>query len=107
VDAAGDLASVQRTLQNAYSLYLKTRPAASSESAKRAKGLPKEGPHPMLLGKLPATRRGNLQVGGFVGGFSWLGCGLGGTTSLATAGPCLRGVGKDVCQARAGSSART
>ncbi|KIZ06170.1 hypothetical protein MNEG_1790 [Monoraphidium neglectum] len=61
VDAAGDLASVQRTLQNAYSLYLKTRPAASSESVKRAKGLPKEGPHPMLLGKLPATRRGNLQ----------------------------------------------
>ncbi|KAI8463120.1 MAG: DEAD-domain-containing protein [Monoraphidium minutum] len=61
VEAAPDLAGAQRTLTNAYGLYLKTRPAASSESAKRAKRLASEGPHPALVARMPGARVGSLQ----------------------------------------------
>lgn len=61
IAAAEDLSGVQRTLTNAYSLYLKTRPAASSESVKRAKGMASEGAHPLLLAKAPASRVAGMQ----------------------------------------------
>jgi hypothetical protein len=64
IEATQDLAGSQRSLTNAYTLYLKTRPAASSESAKRARGAAAEGPHPLLVARLPAGRLADLQVGG-------------------------------------------
>ncbi|KAL6751022.1 DEAD-domain-containing protein [Haematococcus lacustris] len=51
-----DLSSVERTLSNAFALYLRTRPPASAESVKRCKQLGKEGAHPSLLAALPQTR---------------------------------------------------
>jgi hypothetical protein len=80
VEATQDLVGAQRSLNNAYTLYLKTRPAASSESAKRARGVPPEGPHPLLVSRLPASRLADLRVGregGGAGAAAWY-QGLGG-----------------------------
>lgn len=62
IDATQDLYGAQRSLHNAYGLYLKTRPAASSESVKRARALGSEGPHPALLARLPAGKLANVEV---------------------------------------------
>ena len=62
IEATQDLAGAQRTLANAYGLYLKTRPAASSESVRRAKALAREGAHPELLARLPAGRMADVEV---------------------------------------------
>lgn len=59
-----DLQGLGRSLANAYTLYLKSRPPASAESSKRAKGLATEGPHPLLLVKMQQEGKGlvDLQV---------------------------------------------
>jgi hypothetical protein len=62
VEAAPELDGMQRSLRNAYGLYLKTRPAASSESVRRAKALQAEGPHPLLLAQIPEGKYSSLQV---------------------------------------------
>ena len=43
------LMSLDKVCENAFSLYKRTRPAASTESLKRARLLPKPGPHPQLV----------------------------------------------------------
>eukprot|EP00967_Tisochrysis_lutea_P037376 scaffold44929_cov24-Tisochrysis_lutea.AAC.2 len=58
--AASELSGMVRTLSNAYNLYLRTRPAASSESVKRARQLPQEGVHPTMLAALPPALHGDV-----------------------------------------------
>ncbi len=53
-----DLQSQLRYANNAFKLYRKTRPAASPESIRRAKGLPAEGIHPVLASSVPSTAFG-------------------------------------------------
>lgn len=55
-------AGMTRSLGNAFSLYLKTRPAASSESVRRAKGLGAEGGHPLLLAAVQREGHGLLDM---------------------------------------------
>jgi ATP-dependent RNA helicase DDX54/DBP10 len=43
------LAALERSCDNAFALYVRTRPPASTESLKRARLLPKPGPHPRLV----------------------------------------------------------
>lgn len=47
-----DLIGLQKAAKNAYKLYVKTRPPAALESAKRAKGFAREGLHPSLRQQL-------------------------------------------------------
>ena len=68
VDSTPELYAMQRTLDNAYGLYSKTRPAASAESVKRARAMPVEGPHPLLLSKLPRGKYMSIEVGWAMGG---------------------------------------
>ncbi|KAF6264094.1 P-loop containing nucleoside triphosphate hydrolase protein [Scenedesmus sp. NREL 46B-D3] len=74
-EAQQDLGGLTRSLVNAYALYLKTRPSASAESAKRAKQLQPEGPHPLLLAKVQQQggAKYDMQVGG--GGAEHMCCG--------------------------------
>lgn len=51
-----------RSLTNAYALYLKTRPAASSESVRRAKQLTPEGCHPLLLAAVKHKSGGHVDM---------------------------------------------
>jgi len=44
-----DIAAMFKSTQNAYKLYMKTRPSASSESHARAKDLDEPGTHPLLM----------------------------------------------------------
>ncbi|KAH3763881.1 ATP-dependent RNA helicase DDX54 [Pelomyxa schiedti] len=44
-----ELSTQVKSCNNAYKLYMKTRPLASMDSAKRAKSLPKDAVHPILL----------------------------------------------------------
>lgn len=62
VGAKQDLTGMQRSLSNAYSLYLKTRPAASSESVRRAKQLQPEGCHPLLLAAVKHKTGGQVDM---------------------------------------------
>ncbi|PSC71287.1 DEAD-box ATP-dependent RNA helicase 29 [Micractinium conductrix] len=57
-----DLEGQLRSAENAFRLYLKTRPPAAAESVKRAKGLPKEGIHPVLAAALPSDALGGLEA---------------------------------------------
>jgi hypothetical protein len=41
-----ELEGAQRSVDNAFKLYVKTRPTASSESSRRARQLPREGAPP-------------------------------------------------------------
>ena len=50
-----DLQGLQKSVGNAYGLYVKTRPPASAESVARAKAMTKEGIHPVLARALPKT----------------------------------------------------
>ena len=43
------IASLENSCTNAFNLYKKTRPPASTESMKRAKAISREGPHPLLV----------------------------------------------------------
>lgn len=58
---SSDLQALLRPCNNAFKLYLKTRPPASNESARRAKTLPVEGPHPWLAKGIPEDGLVNLQ----------------------------------------------
>ena len=57
-----DLQIQQRSLMNAKLLYVKTRPPASSESARRAKSFEKEGIHPILAAAVPSLALGGLEA---------------------------------------------
>lgn len=57
-----DLAIQQKSLSNAKALYIKTRPPASSESARRAKSLDREGIHPVLAAAVPSLALGGLEA---------------------------------------------
>ncbi|GFR43623.1 hypothetical protein Agub_g4722, partial [Astrephomene gubernaculifera] len=61
VAAAADLEGMQRTLANAWGMYCKTRPQASAQSVRRARGLEKEGVHPLLLALLPKTKYTQIE----------------------------------------------
>ncbi len=62
VEASADLDGMQRTLMNAWSMYCKTRPPPSVQSVRRARELPKEGVHPLLLALLPKTKYTQIEV---------------------------------------------
>jgi hypothetical protein len=62
VGSKQDLAGMQRSLSNSYSLYLKTRPSASSESVRRAKQLQPEGCHPLLLAAVKHKTGGQVDM---------------------------------------------
>ncbi len=67
-----DLQGLQKSVGNAYSLYVKTRPPASAESVARSKAMAKEGIHPLLAKALPKTSLAGLeaQVSHFCGASS-------------------------------------
>lgn len=48
IDGCAELTSLQKTCSNAFRLYAKTKPLPSKESIRRAKGLPREGVHPIF-----------------------------------------------------------
>ncbi|KAL4439981.1 hypothetical protein ABPG75_002982 [Micractinium tetrahymenae] len=60
--ASHDLEGQLKSAENAFRLYLKTRPGAAAESVKRAKTLPKEGIHPLLAAALPSDALGGLEA---------------------------------------------
>ena len=57
-----ELAIQQKSLSNAKTLYVKTRPPASSESARRAKSFEREGIHPVLAAAVPSLALGGLEA---------------------------------------------
>jgi ATP-dependent RNA helicase DDX54/DBP10 len=57
-----DLSSQFQSAQNAMKLYVRTRPPAAPESARRAKALVKEGVHPLLAAALPSETLGGLEA---------------------------------------------
>lgn len=62
VHDSADLLIQQKSLSNAKALYVKTRPPASSESARRAKSFEKEGIHPVLAAAVPSLALGGLEA---------------------------------------------
>lgn len=60
--ADNDLQGLQKSVGNAFGLYVKTRPPASAESVARAKALGKEGVHPLLAKSLPASNLVGLEA---------------------------------------------
>ena len=60
--AENELQGLQKSVGNAWSLYVKTRPPASPESVARAKDLPKEGIHPLLARSLPMAGIAGLEA---------------------------------------------
>ena len=63
VRSHAELECAGNTLDNAFGLYLKTRPPASTQSARRAKMLAAEGMSPLLLARMPKTKYTDVQVG--------------------------------------------
>ena len=59
---ASDLQVQQRSCNNAWDLYRRTRPAASPESAARARNLEVPGPHPLLAAACPTYTQGDVQA---------------------------------------------
>lgn len=57
-----DLSSQLQSAQNAMKLYVRTRPPAAPESARRAKALVKEGVHPLLAAALPSDALGGIEA---------------------------------------------
>ncbi|BBN17990.1 ATP-dependent RNA helicase DDX54/DBP10 [Marchantia polymorpha subsp. ruderalis] len=55
INHGNELVALHKACSNAFRLYAKTRPAASFESCKRAKALPREGLHPMLRSAVKAA----------------------------------------------------
>ena len=60
--AIPDLSSQLHAANNAMKLYVKTRPLAAPESARRAKSFAKEGVHPILAAALPSDALGGLEA---------------------------------------------
>ncbi|CAN6439090.1 unnamed protein product [Victoria cruziana] len=52
VDGCAELISLEKACSNGFKLYSKTKPLPSRESIKRAKGLPREGLHPIFKNEL-------------------------------------------------------
>ncbi|XP_028806116.1 putative DEAD-box ATP-dependent RNA helicase 29 isoform X3 [Neltuma alba] len=48
IDASAELISLQKSCQNAFRLYSKTKPLPAKESIRRVKDLPREGLHPIF-----------------------------------------------------------
>lgn len=57
-----DLQIQLNSLNNSKKLYIKTRPPASAESARRAKAFEKEGIHPVLAAAVPSQALGGLEA---------------------------------------------
>ncbi len=94
--AAPELSGAARSLANAFSLYVRTRPAASPESVARAKQLPKEGAHPALLAQLPGAQRLDLQAEAELASF---------TAALRSFRPAATVFEAEIAPARAGGGA--
>ena len=62
IAGAPDLQAQQRSCSNAWDLYRRTRPAASPESAARARTLGLPGPHPLLAVACPTYTQGDPQA---------------------------------------------
>ena len=62
ISSSHDLLGLQKACTNAFGLYKRTRPPAAPESVARAKGLPKEGMHPLLASKVPVTSGTGLEA---------------------------------------------
>lgn len=62
IGSSHDLQGMQKAVSNAFGLYKRTRPPAAPESVARARGLPKEGIHPMLAAKVPVTAGTGLEA---------------------------------------------
>lgn len=65
VARSATLQGLQKPCSNAFDLYRRTRPPASTESLKRARNLPEPGPHPVLV-SIAASQK-LLDVSGDVG----------------------------------------
>jgi ATP-dependent RNA helicase DDX54/DBP10 len=59
--SASELCGMRRSLTNAFNLYLRTRPAASPESTKRARALPQDGVHPLMVACLPPALQRDVR----------------------------------------------
>lgn len=57
-----DISSQKHAADNAMKLYMRTRPPASPESVRRAKGFQKEGIHPVLASAVPSHDLGGLEA---------------------------------------------
>ncbi|KAL5714611.1 RNA helicase [Ranunculus cassubicifolius] len=55
IDGSTDLLTLQKTCENAFRLYSKTKPLPSKESIRRAKALPREGLHPLFKQELRSS----------------------------------------------------
>ena len=62
VAGASELQAQQRSCSNAWSLYKRTRPAASPESAARARTLSAPGPHPLLAAACASYTQEDAQA---------------------------------------------
>ena len=62
VAGASELQAQQRSCSNAWNLYKRTRPAASPESAARARTLAAPGPHPLLAAACAAYIQEDAQA---------------------------------------------
>ena len=62
VAGASELQAQQRSCSNAWNLYKRTRPAASPESAARARTLAAPGPHPLLAAACTAYTQEDAQA---------------------------------------------
>ena len=62
VSGASELQAQQRSCSNAWNLYKRTRPAASPESAARARALDAPGPHPLLAAACTAYTQEDPQA---------------------------------------------
>ena len=62
LNSSHDLLGLQKACTNAFGLYKRTRPPAAPESVARAKGLPKEGMHPLLAAKVPVNSGTGLEA---------------------------------------------
>ena len=62
VAAGSDLEGLQRSCANAWSLYKRTRPPASPESAARARDMGSVGMHPLLAAAAPRDGPGGLEA---------------------------------------------
>lgn len=52
IDGSTEVIALQKACTNAFHLYSKTKPTPSTESVKRAKGLPREGLHPIFKNEI-------------------------------------------------------
>ena len=59
---ANDLQGLKRSVGNAWTMYVRTRPPAAQESVMRARALPKGGIHPLLAHALPSANLAGLEA---------------------------------------------